>query len=206
MGETSYDGAEKPTSTNKVATLIEQYGLNGLGDELEQSWTATGDDHRSLRALADEFNKRLLEERLAAAGIQTVDGELENMYRLLTDDDVTEGERIRLKRRLDRDGVDVEGLQDQFVSYQTVRRYLKDVRDAEYDRPEADRLQAEAQNLQQLRGRVESVTDSKLEQLRQSDLTLGEFRATADVRVFCEECSSQYDVNTLLERGGCECE
>lgn len=190
---------------NKVASLIEAYELHGVGDELESAWTATGEHHRSLRALADEFNCALLERRLTEAGVQTVDGEVENMYRLLTDDDTAEGDRVRLERRLERDGLDTEALRGEFVSYQTVRRYLTNVRGAEYERPEGDRLEKEAENLNRLRGRTESVTQTKLEQLRGSDLTLGEFRASVDIRIFCEECESQYDLETLFDRGACDC-
>lgn len=193
-------------SRNKVARLIEEYGLADIGDELVSAWTATGDEHQSLRTLADRFNRALLERRLTEAGLRTVDGEVENMYRLLTDEETTEGDRVRLTRRLERQGVDAEDLQRQFVSYQTVRRYLREVREASYERPSVDRRARESQNLQELRGRVESVTANKLDQLRGSELTLGEFRTTVDVRVFCESCGAQYDVETLLQRGGCECE
>ena len=62
-------------------------------------------------------------------------------------------------------------------------------------------------DVQKRRGRIVSVTEGKFEQLRNSDeLTLGEFRTLADIRVVCEDCNSQFYVLDLLDRGGCNCD
>jgi len=190
---------------SKVARLIEEYDLPGLGAELEQMWTAE-ENRRSLRDLAAYFNQQLLAQTLEEANVQQLDGELENTYRLLTDEDVSSAESVRIQRRLERDGVDVEALQNDFVTYQAIRTYLKEHRGAEYTPAETDPLERETTNVQKLRGRVVSVTEGKLEQLRDSDqLTLGEFRMLADIQVVCEDCNTQFDVLELLDRGGCEC-
>lgn len=201
------EGGESKTSgrRSKVNKLIEEYDLEGLGAELEQLWTAD-DDRRSLRDLAQYFNQQLLAQALEDATVQPLDGEIENMYRLLTDDEVSSAESTRIKRRLERDGVDVEKLLDDFVTYQAIRTYLKDHRGAEYTPDETDPLKREQTNFQKLRGRMVSVTEGKLEQLRESDdLTLGEFQTIADLQVVCEDCNTQFDVLDLLERGGCHC-
>ena len=52
---------------------------------MDSRWTRE-DDRGSLRELADWLNERLLEAPLSEAGVQTVDGEVTNYYRLLTDD------------------------------------------------------------------------------------------------------------------------
>lgn len=190
----------------KVARLLEEYDLTELGAELEDLWTAE-EDRRSLRDLAAYFNRRLLQTALDEANVQTLDGETENIYRLLTDDSVSTADRTRIRRRLERDGVDVEKIESDFVTYQAIRTYLKKYRDAEYTPQEVDPLKREVTNLQQLQGRVTSVTEGKLEQLRSSDtITLGEFRTLADVRIVCEDCNAQFDVLELLDRGGCDCQ
>jgi len=76
-----------------VLRLIEEYGLDGMGDELERRWTASGDDRTNLRDLAERFNQQLLAEALAEAGLQPLSGEIENTYRLLTDEDVNSADR-----------------------------------------------------------------------------------------------------------------
>lgn len=190
---------------SKVARLVEEYDLEGLGAEMERRWTDE-EDRWSLRELADHFNRTLLEAAVEAEGNQPLDGEVENLYRLLTDDDVASADRTRVRRRLERDGVDVDALRDDFVTYQSVRTYLKKYRGAEHSPAETDPLEREATNVQRLRGRVDSVTEGKLEQLRDSGaLSIGEFRTLVDVRVVCEDCNAQYDVVDLLEDGGCDC-
>jgi len=190
---------------SKVARLIDEYELQGLGTKLEQQWTAD-EDRKSLRDLARYFNQQLLQRTLEEANVQYLDGEIENTYRLLTDDEVSSAESTRVKRRLERDGTDVDALETDFVTYQAIRSYLKDHRGAEYTPAETDPLEREATNVQKLRGRMATVTGGKLEQLRASDeLTLGEFRTLADIRVVCEDCNTQFDALDLLNRGGCNC-
>ena len=188
----------------KVARLIDEYDLRGLGAELERSWTAEK-NRKSLRKLASYFNQQLLRRALDGANIQHLDGELENTYRLLTDDDVSSAESTRIKRRLERDGVDVDELKSDFVTYQAIRSYLKNHRGAEYTPAETDPLEREATNVRKLRGRMVSVTEGKLEQLRDDELTLGEFQTLADIRVVCKDCNTRFDILELLDRGGCNC-
>jgi hypothetical protein len=189
-----------------VARLIEEYDLPGLGDELEQLWTAE-ENRRSLRELATYFNQQLLQQALTEANIQYLDGEIENTYRLLSDGDVSSAEKTRVRRRLERDGVDVDALQKNFVTYQAIRSYLKDNRGAEYTSSDQDLLEREETNVQKLRGRMVSVIEGNIEQLRdREELTLGEFQTLADIRIVCEGCNSQFDIMELLDRGGCDCE
>lgn len=190
---------------SKVSSLIEEYNLQGLGAELERSWTAE-DNRKSLRELADYFNTKLLEEALNETSVQHLDGEIENIYRLLSADDVSSADRTRTRRRLEREGIDVESLQNDFVTYQAIRSYLKEYRGAEYTPAETDPIEREASNIQQMSGWVASVTEGKLDQLRkQDDFTLGEFRTLSDILVVCEDCNSRFNALELLDRGGCNC-
>lgn len=205
----TFEGTSMDSSSggrrSKVRRLIEEYGLQGIGADLERDWTAD-QDRRSLRELADYFNRRLLESTFDSVGVQHLDGEIKNTYRLLNDDDVSSADRMRIRRRLEREGMDIDALEENFVTYQAIRTYLKDFRGAEYTPNQTDPLEREAANIQQLRGRIAAVTEGKLEQLRNSDrLNLGKFRTLAEIQVICEECNTQFDAVELLERGGCDC-
>jgi hypothetical protein len=190
----------------KVTRLINKYDLNGIGAEMERFWTADSGDRKSLRELAAFFNQRLLKTAMAAEGLETLDGEVENIYRLLSDNEVREADRMRTRRRLEREGVDVDELTSDFVTYQAIRSYLKDVRGAEYTPNDRDPLEREAENFQKIRGRTVSITEGKLEQLRSSDqLDLGTFRTFVENSVVCEDCGTRYEVAELLDRGRCEC-
>jgi len=195
--------------SSKVERLLADYGLgDSFGDELERLWTAEGDRRESLRDLADRFNRRLLESALQSAGASTVDGEVANLYRLLTDDDVSSGMRTEARTRLEREGVDVDRLERDFVTYQAIRSYLTEYRDAEYEQSsETEQVESVLETIQRLRARLRSITDGSLERLRSTGrLTLGRFRLFVDIDVLCEDCGAQYGVVELLERGGCDCE
>lgn len=190
---------------SKVARLIDEYDLIGIGAEMERLWTDE-EDRKSLRELAEYFNQAVLEAALEEAGVQLLDGEIENIYRLLTDEEVGAADRTRARRRLEREGIDVDALLTDFVTYQAIRSYLRDLRGAEYTPQEMDPIKRELANVRQLQGRIDSVTEGKLRQLRDADnLTLGDFRTIVTVQVYCEDCNTQVDVEDLLEQGGCNC-
>ncbi|MEF8901187.1 MAG: hypothetical protein V5A25_08200 [Halovenus sp.] len=193
---------------SKVARLIEEYELSGIGETLEQRWTAT-EDRSSLRDLADYFNRQLLQAALDSAGSDSLDGEIENLYRLLTDDDVTSGVREQARNRLERDGVDPAKLEDDFVTYQSVRTYLRNYRDASAPTtggsPE-DRIERKRLTIQRLSARLADVTKKSLRELASASIiSLGEFDVIVTVRVHCTSCGTQQSVSSLLDNRGCEC-
>lgn len=191
----------------KVERVIEEYGLDGFGDELEHAWTAADPEEReSLRDLATRFNERVLEAALRNAGDTMLEGEVENTYHLLTDDGVSSGDRRRAERRLERQGIDVDGLRADFVSYQAIRTYLKEHRGAEQETSDANRRQKAVETVQRLRTRLVTVAEDRLQGLRSAGVvSIGEFRVILDLRVVCENCGTQQSFITLIEEGGCEC-
>ena len=188
----------------KVERLLEEYDYPVTGEELEQRWTSERERY-SLRDLAAYFNKSLLETELERGGLQTLHGEVDNIYRLLTDDEITDAEKNRARRRLEWEEVDVEKVENDFVTYQAMRSYLQS-RGAEYSQETKDPIDRERTNFEQIIGRTRSVTIGKIEQLQNTgDLDIGEFRTIVDIKVVCEECNSQYTIQELLNRGECQC-
>jgi hypothetical protein len=197
------------TSRSKVARLIESRDLNGIGDELEQRWTRS-ENRSSLRDLADYFNTQLLQSALESESATPLDGEIENLHRLLTDDEITSGVRQEARNRLEDQGVDPETLENDFVSYQSIRTYLKQYRDAT---PPDSRGSAENQierkqaTIQRLASRLVNVTEQSLTELSNaSRITLGDFSVIVTVRIHCSDCDTQQPVTDLLTSGGCACE
>jgi len=206
---TGNDDEGTSTVDSKVARLIDEYGLgDAYGDRLEELWTAEGSERESLRALADRFNERLLEAAIMDADMATVDGEVANIYRLLTDDDVSSGNRTEARRRLEKNGIDIDQLERDFVTYQAIRSYLKDYRGADYDPgDDADRVEKVIDTIRRLRARTRSVAEKSLDQLRATGrLSIGEYRLFIDINVLCEDCNTQYGLIELLNEGSCECE
>lgn len=194
-----------PGRPNKVKRLIDEYDLDGLGEELERKWTA--DENRwSLRQLADYVNRSVLEQALKGANVGTLDGEIENLYRLLTDDSASAGNRTQARRRLERDGVDVDRIQDDFVTYQSVRTYLKNNRGAEYTPADSDTGERARRTVRQLQSRLRTVTESKLAQLDgEAGVKIGSPKAIVTVQVTCRDCGRTFSFDELADGGRCDC-
>lgn len=193
----------------KVARLIDRYGLDGYGEELERRWTGDGYDRESLRDLADRFNRQVLEAKMREAGMNPLAGEVDNMYDLLTDDTVSVGVQTEARRRLERAGVDIEELRSEFVSHQAVHTYLRETRGASRSRNEEspeEKLERGQETIQRLASRVEAVTGNTVDRLDAAGvITLSDPAVLVEITVLCEACGTQYEISELLEGRHCAC-
>lgn len=196
-------------SRSKVARLIEKYDLTELGDELAHRWTRS-EDRYGLRRLTEYFNRRLLETALADDDTQPIDGEIENFYRLLTDEEVSSGVRTQARNRLKQNGVDIDTLERDFVSRQAIHTYLTKYRDIETpsnDASSTEMLDRRLESIQRLQERIGSVTERTLDTLTNTNrITLGEFNVLVSVRIHCTDCGTQLQISELFEEGACNCE
>lgn len=194
---------ESPSQCCKVGRTAATYELDRLDEELSARWGEDGSV--GVRELATSVNRRVLASAMREAGLSPLDGEPENLLRLLTDEDVPESRRLDARRRLERDGLDVGAVLSDTVSHQTVYNHLRGclgVSKGEDD----DRLERRASTLYALRNRTEMVTRETLASLRDGgELGIDGFDVLVDVRVVCESCGRSHDLATLLEDGGCEC-
>lgn len=192
----------------KVERLLKKYGFEEFGDYLVDRWTAEDTGERlSLRRLAREFNIRLLESRLTEVNVDPIEGTPASYYESLTSEGVSSGVRTEVRRSLEQAGIDVDELESDFVSRQAIHTYLTKIR--EVDQPKGDSTissSAVQATIDRLRERVRQVTTSRLKRLRSAgEVTLGEFRVTVDVQVYCRGCGTQRSVSELLAVEGCDC-
>lgn len=209
---TSSEGSSdsSPTRRNsKVARVIDSYGLDGLGEELEESWTGDGEQRRSLRELAEYFNEQVLRAAMVQAGMNPLEGEAANTYRLLAESDVSGGARRSAEKSLEREGVDSDELRRDFVSHQAIYTYLtknRGVSRPSESTPDEDQTDKDERTIRRLKNRVVAVTEKTVENLRNTErLTLGDFDVLVNVRVYCNDCGTQREVSDLFAAGGCEC-
>lgn len=208
MTSENEDSADHTRRRSKVDRVIHEYGLAGMDEQLVTRWTGENGNRSSLRDLADYVNRELLRTTMEQADMAPLDGEVENTYRLLTDDETTVGTRIEVESTLDRQGIDVEKLSRDFVSHQAVHTYLTKYRDVNSPRSdsESDQVSKTVETIQRLQSRLVAVAENGLQSLRDTDrISLGDFSLLVDIRVFCEECGTQRPIVELLEDGGCEC-
>jgi len=199
-------GTNSGGQTGKVRRVIEEYSLDGVGDEMERRWTGRQGERESLRTLADRFNKIVLKKVLVRAGFSPLEGEVEQMYELLQKDDAGPGERTEVRRRLEREDIDVSELQSDFVSHQSMHTYLQKHRGAELEKKNEDMKRAEVRTIRQMQGRTAAVTENSLERLSSADeIVVDEFEVFTSVQIYCEDCNTQYDVVNFIQQGGCDC-
>ena len=192
----------------KMGRILTEYDLQDLQDCLPELWRGDDGEELSLRELARRINIDIVREVLVEAGQDPLDGEAENTYRLLVDDDVSVGVRTQQRNRLERAGIDVDALEDDFVTHQAVYTYLtKGLDVSKDDGDDEDTLKKHETRIQRLRSRLDAVTAQSLENLQNADaLTLGRVDTTVSVQVYCQDCKTQYGLATLFDDGGCDCQ
>lgn len=206
------DGATDDTTprpASKVGKLLSAYGLSGTGEDLERRWLGQGYERQSLRSLADHFNQLLLRTELERAGENPVEGEVENLYRLLTEEDVSQANRTEVETQLARAGLDIETLRKDFVSHQAVHTYLTEVRGVELapgEESSSATIEKRGEVIQRLRGRLVSVTKRSIADLRSSGaVSVGDFDIVVNSTIHCSDCGATQDIGEFLREGSCQC-
>lgn len=194
---------------NKVERVIERWNLPDLGDELERRWLGHGRDDHSLRELTEYFNKKILTEALTKSGTVPLEGEIENFYELLTSEDVTKSDTLQAEQRLTQMGVDPDELSEDFISHQTMYRYLKNARNVQKQReqqPIEDVIETSRRTSIRLTNRLKSVVQKNLETLnRRNGFHIGDFDVYVDIQIVCSDCGTSRNLEQILEQSGCEC-
>lgn len=193
----------------KIGTVTERCGIEQVSVELAALWTDDGENRYSLRELADYFNQQVLRTAMVDADMNPLKGEVENLYRLLTEDESSSGNRVEAEQQLEYEGVTVDRLRDDFVTHQTVYRHLKNCLEAEYER-DVDpntRLERDIQQIESFQNRIRVIVEEMVRRLRNADLfPIAAPRVSVDIRIFCEECNALYSPGDLLDADGCDCE
>ena len=199
---------ELDETASKVGRVIESYELDDLGGDLEQRWTADGDERWSLRDLADFFNKQVLRSVLERREQQPSEAEIQNVYRNLTDEEIGPPVRTQTKRTLQRNGVDVDQLLQDFVSHQAIHTYLTKYRNTAPPPTGTgdDPAETVERAINRLQSRTAAVVASNVERLCSTgDLSVTDPDVLVSVEVFCSACGASKTIGRLLEEGGCDC-
>ncbi|QZP39257.1 rod-determining factor RdfA [Halobaculum magnesiiphilum] len=192
----------------KVDSLIERHGLTvpdpgyeSVDEYLVARWT--GSDGRSAdgyKALTEWFNKRLLKRMYDEHGRDTVSVHLEREYEVINgDEDI---QRDELAADLATNGLDIDEITDEMVSWSTMRHHLKGCLDAEKETAPAE-TDWEANTVQMARERAADKARSVLSSLTSKSRLRDADRAQVDVQVklSCPDCSVRVPFEDAVERG-----
>lgn len=201
------DATFEPNKRYKVGKVVSKYGLATFHQELPNRWLGEGYEARSLRQLADNLNVAILREAMISAGLEPLDGEVQNTYRLLTDEDVSSGTQTAKRNELEREGIDVESVEADFVTHQAIYSYLTEVFDVSKENAnDRNPLQKHSDRINRLRSRTEAVTANSIQSLtKDGSLEISKPDVSVTIQVYCQQCKSQYPVSSLLMDGSCDC-
>lgn len=192
----------------KVDTLIERHGLTvpdpgyeSVDEYLVTRWT--GSDGRSAegyKALTEWLNKRLLKRRYEEHDRETVSVHLDREYEVITGE--TDIQRDELAADLATDGLDIDEIEHEMVSWSTMRHHLKGCLEAEKERPTAS-TDWETNTVQMAQERATERTRSVLSSLSNKGRLPDAERANVDVQVklSCPDCSVRVPFRDAVERG-----
>ncbi|MFP8890711.1 rod-determining factor RdfA [Natrialbaceae archaeon A-CW2] len=198
---------DEQTCGCKIGRISVKYDLTRLDEDLIRYWTGSGDERYSTRQLAKYVNKNILESAFNDAGIRHKQGEIENTYQLLTDENMSSGTRVQTRNELKQESVAIDQVEKDFISHQTVYNHLTECLGASMGEvSDEERLQRGKDTLGALQNRTIAVTDDTITRLRDNGvLNLGEFNVIMSLTILCEDCQQQYTVRDLLEQGSCDC-
>lgn len=203
----SGSGATQTSSTYKVGRVIERYDLDGWREELVDRWLGNNGDAESLRDLADSLNIAILRSAFEEQNRQPVGGEVEAAYQTLSGDGANPANRTRLRRELEREGINVDQIEKDFVTHQAVHTYLRKGRGVTKETAIKDRAERAGQTIQRLKGKTVAVTESELERVAAStDISLGDPDVLVSVTVTCRDCGVHGTATEMLQNGGCDCD
>lgn len=203
------NGSSAPQSGGrepKVRRVLRQYEIEDIGQRMAEQWRGETGPRRSLRELAADLNESVLEAAMREAGARPLDGEVANLYRLLTDESVGTAQRTEAEAKLERNGIDPDQLRADFVSHQAVHTYLRDHRGVQLDDSTADQAASAAETIQRTSGRLRSLTERAISRLDGDDVTVGDPDVFVSVEVYCDDCGRQFGFDDFLSRGGCDCD
>jgi len=191
-------------ANTKVARVIREYDLDGMGARLETAWVGETGERTSLRDLADEFNEAVLEAALRETGVSSLNVSVSDTYESLRGDSGPSVTRAR--RRLEREGIDVNAVTEDFVTHQAIHTYLTQERDASLPARDDDMADRKVETIEKLQGRVSAVAESAISSLANAgELDRDDYDVLVDVRAVCHNCGADAPVGELIRRGGCSC-
>ncbi|WP_254861532.1 rod-determining factor RdfA [Halovivax gelatinilyticus] len=183
----------------KVCRVLDERELEGYDETLLDRWLADGPGRMGYRALARWLNTTMLRREMDMAGLTTLGDEAASKYDRLTADDDTVSAEVRSSLRTD--GVPIDELEADFVSYGVVRTHLTECLGAERD-PEPD-SDWERDALSITRQHAETKAAEAIRSLENK----GELEAVGDISVnvtFELECAETHRTVALeraLRRG-----
>lgn len=199
----------------KVGRDIERYRLG----ELDETVVRYRQEHEtSLRDLADYVNHRILEAAITDTADDVLDGKsglfgaLERedavaaIYGALYDDDVAPDRRARVRTRLEQAGVDLDSVENDFVTHTTVRRHLNECLGIDTSSEQTIDSENAKDTIEWIRTRCTAIVARTFERLQSAgQLEVRDLEVSVSIRATCTECGATFTPTEFISRGHCDC-
>lgn len=188
----------------KIGRLTAELDLENVDEWLVADWH----DGTSVRDLTTAFNEEVVTRYVAESETSMVQWDRTRVYEALGVGETEDTESVEVRRALDRAGVDIEHLESDLVSHQTVYRHLTDCldTDADTDIGDDERRDNALDTVHALQRRTELVTESQIESLQSAGVAaIGDPDVIVDVQILCRECGRSMDLERAVT-DGCDCE
>lgn len=186
----------------KVCRVLDERGVEQYSEQLLEQWQDDDGQRKGYRALARWLNTSLLRREMDKAGLSTLGGEAESKYDRLQDPEGAEIERM-----LQREGVDIQGLQTDFVSYGVIRTHLLECLGAEYDAPDTE-TEWEEESISIARDHArEKIEDAVSSLVNKGEIEVGgDVDIHLDAEIECGDCQIRAPLRRVRRRGYvCDC-
>lgn len=183
----------------KVCRVLDERDMGGYDERLAERWRAEGPNRMGYRALATWLNTTMLRREMDAAGLSTLGDEAESRYERLTTEDETVASEVRSTFRTE--GVPIDDLVDDFVSYGVVRTHLLECLDL--DRPEQSPSDWEKDALSITRQHAESKASEAVTSLvnKGAIRAAGSIDVSVSIELECTETHQKVPLERALRRG-----
>lgn len=188
----------------KVCRVLGERDIEHYNDRILSQWQGDGPQRKGYRQLATWLNVTLLRREMDEVGLPTLGEEAASKYERLDADEASASE---VKSMLEREGIDVERLQSDFVSYGVVRTHITECLEAEYEKTGDSQWEQES---------VDIARDRATDKIREAVVSLvnkEKISASTDLEVHlsveleCESCQSRVPLRRAIHRGRvCHCD
>jgi len=161
----------------------------------EDGYTAQG-----YRSLAEWFNKRLLYTAYERAGRETLGGRIDSDYEMLIGDNTLAKEELR--DSLISDGVSVDSVVDDMISYGTIRKHIVDCLGEEKKQQSSD-TDWERNSIDLAKSLTKKKCEKALSSLDSKGVVRGAKDSTVEVDILlgCDECQTVVPFAVALQQG-----
>lgn len=186
----------------KLGRTAKKYGLDHVDAEIKQRKADGQGD--SLRTLAAWVNTQVLQATLVEAEPYVDEEQADYFHKQLRAE--SRAEQANARATLAQWGIDVEAVEDDFVSYQTVRSHLNEclglsTRGVKAGGRDPGKTLA---TLERLQGRMESVLGDLETLIDQDKLDMGKpTNPAVRLSITCGRCGRECNPLNVIDRGEC---